>query len=87
MLDINPYWSFANMFSLSVGCLFILLLVWFCWAKNLLSLTMSYLFIFAFIPFNLVDIKKKHCCDLCQRVFCLCLPLEVLLYLVLHVGL
>ena len=30
---------------------------------------------------------KPNCCDLCQRVFCLCFPRGVLWYPVLHLGL
>ena len=33
------------------------------------------------------QIQKKYCCDLCQRVFCICFPLGVLWYVVLHSGL
>ena len=29
---------------------------------------------------------KRFCCDLCQRMFCLCSPLGVLLCLALHLG-
>ena len=31
--------------------------------------------------------KEGSCCDLCQRVFCLCSPLRVLYFLVLHLDL
>ena len=50
MLDINPSLviSFANIFSHSVDCLFILLMVSFA-VQKLLSVIRSYLFIFAFI--------------------------------------
>ena len=59
-LDINPLSiiSFANIFSHSVGCLFVLLMVSFD-VQKLLSLIRSYLFIFAFISFALGDIAKK----------------------------
>ena len=30
---------------------------------------------------------KRYCCDLCQRVYCLCFPVRVLQYPVLHLGL
>ena len=30
---------------------------------------------------------RGSCCDLCQRVFCLCFPLGVLWFLVLHLDL
>ena len=59
-LDINSLLviSFANIFSHSVGCLFILLMVSFV-VQKLLSLIRSHLFIFAFISFTLGDGAKK----------------------------
>ena len=50
MLDINPLSviSFANIFSHSVGCLFVLWMVFFAVLK-LLSLIRFHLFIFVFI--------------------------------------
>ena len=62
--------SVAIIFSHSEGCLFTLLIVSFV-VQKLLSLIRSHLFIFAFI-------YRRSCCDLCQRVFCLCFPLGVL---------
>ena len=60
--------SFANIFSHSVGCLFILSIVFFAMEK-LLSLIRSHLYIFAFISFALGDrSKKKYCSDLYQTV-------------------
>ena len=50
--------SFANIFSHSVGCLFILSVVSFV-VQNLLSLIRSHLFIFAFISFTLGYGSKK----------------------------
>ena len=60
ILDINPLLVilFANIFSHSVGCLFILLMASFAMQK-LLSLVRSHLFIFAFISFALGDRSKK----------------------------
>ena len=60
MLDINPLLviSFANIFSHSVGCLFVLLMVSFA-VQKLLRLIRSHLFIFAFISFTLGDRSKK----------------------------
>ena len=56
--------------------------------QNLLSLIMSHLFIFAFISITLEDgSKKKKHCMIYVRVFCVCFPLGVLEYLVLHLGL
>ena len=60
MLSINPISviSFVNIFSHSVGCLFILFMVSFA-VQKLLSLTRSHLFIFGFISFTLRDEAKK----------------------------
>ena len=56
ILDINPLLiiSFRNIFSHSVGCLFVLLMVSFA-VQKLLSLIRSHLFIFAFISFGRLD--------------------------------
>ena len=56
ILDINPLsvTLFANIFSHSVGYLFILLMVSFA-VQKLLSLIRSHLFIFAYISFALGD--------------------------------
>ena len=66
---------FANIFSWSIGCLFVLFMVSFA-VQKLISLIRSHLFIFVFISIAL-----------CWRVFCLCLPLRVLYFLVLQLGL
>ena len=60
MWDINPFSviSFPNIFSHSVGCLFVLLMVFFA-VQKLLSLIRSHLFMFAFISFSLEDRSKK----------------------------
>ena len=60
ILDINLWsvTSFANIFSYSVSCLFILLMVSFA-VQKLLGLIRSYLFIFALISFALGDWSKK----------------------------
>ena len=59
-LDINPLRviSFANIFSHSVGCLFVLSMVSFAMQK-LLSLIEYQVFIFAFISFALGDRSQK----------------------------
>jgi len=49
---------FVNIFSNSIGCLFVLLMVSFA-VQNLVSLMMSHLFIFAFISIALGDWSKK----------------------------
>ena len=60
ILEINPLSvvSFANIFSHSEGCLFVLLMVSFTVQKHLCLIT-SHLFIFAFIVFALGDRCKK----------------------------
>ena len=71
--------SFAIIFSHSEGCLFTLLIVSFI-VQKLLSLIRFHLFTFCFY-FHYSGKKVGHrrsCCDLCQRVFCLCVPLRVL---------
>ena len=42
--------------------------------KEVLNLIRSHLFIFVFI---FIKIKKRYCCNITQRVFCLCFPLRV----------
>ena len=75
--------SFAIIFSHSEGCLFTLLIVSFI-VQKLLSLIRSHLFIFAFIS---ITLGGGACCDLCQRMLCLCFPLGVLQFLALHLDL
>ena len=79
IFEINPLSValFPIIFSQSEGCLFTLLIVFFV-VQKLLSLTRSHLFIFAFISITLGGGHRRCCCDLCQRVFCLCFPLGVL---------
>ena len=60
MLDINALsdiW-FANIFSHSVGCIFILLMIYFA-VQKLLSLIRPHLFIYAFVSFALGDSSKS----------------------------
>ena len=78
ILEINPLSValFANMFSYSEGCLFILFMVSFAMQK-LLSLIRSHLFIFV-IFITLGSGSKKFYCNLCQRMTYLCFPLRVL---------
>ena len=68
---------FAIIFSLSESCLFTLLIVSFV-VQKLLSFIRSHLFIFAFFPIFWEVGHRGSCCDLYQRVFCLCSPLGVL---------
>ena len=58
---------FANIFSHSVGCLFILSMVSFV-VQILLSLIRSHLFIFAFICLALGDRSKNYCYNLSLSV-------------------
>ena len=59
ILEINlSVASFANIFSHSVGCLFILFMVLFV-VQKLLSLIRSNLFIFAFVSITLGDRAKR----------------------------
>ena len=60
--------SFANIFSHSKGCLFILFMVSFA-VQKLLSLIKSHLFIFVFIYITLGGGSKKIFLWLCQSVF------------------
>ena len=68
---------FANNFSHSEGCLFVLFMVSLA-VQKLLSFIRSHLFIFVFISITIGVDQKRSCCDLCQRVFFLCFPLRVL---------
>ena len=68
--------SFADIFSCSVGCLFVLFMISFV-VQKLLSLNRSHLFILNFIA--LEGESKRSCCGLCQRMTFLCLSLRVLL--------
>ena len=61
----------------SEGYLFTLLIASFV-VKKLLSLIRSHLFIFAFTALTLGGGHRGSCCDLYQRVFCLCFPPRVL---------
>ena len=78
ILEINPLSvvSFANIFSHSEGCRFVLFMVSFAVQKLLIK---SHLFIFVFISITLGGGRsKKILLGLCQRVFFLCFPLRVL---------
>ena len=76
MLDINTWlvMAFANIFSNSVCCVFVLLMVSFA-VQKLLHLIKSHLLIFCFYFHYSRRRVQKNCCDLCQRVFCVCFPL------------
>ena len=81
ILEIRPLSnvSLANMFSHTVGSLFILIL--FSLAKKKLFILMrSHLFILSFMSLNLWDILVKICSIEYLRFSCLCSPLELLWY-------
>ena len=61
ILEIKPFLvtSFANIFPLSIGCLFVLFMVSFA-VQKVLSFTRSHLFIFVFISITLGDWPKKQ---------------------------
>ena len=69
--------SFAISFSHSEGCLFTWLIVSFV-VQKLLILIRSHLFILLLFPVFWEVGHRGSCCDLCQRVLCLCSPLGVL---------
>ena len=73
ILEIKPLsvTSLANIFSHSVGCLFILFMVSFAVQKPI-SLIRSHLFVFAFISISLGDWPKKTLAQFYVRECCLC---------------
>ena len=75
MLDINTLLviSFANILSHSVGCLFVLSMIFFA-VQKLLSLIKSDLFLFLF-TLHLRDGLKNHIAIICVKVSCLFYPL------------
>ena len=80
ILEINPLLlpSFANIFSHSVGCLFILLVTSFA-VQKLLSLIRSLLFIFGFVSITLRD-RSNRCCNLCQSVMPMFSPMTLIVF-------
>ena len=87
--DINPLLvtSFANIFFHLIHCLFILFLLVPFAEQKILSLIRPHFFVFAFVSFDLGDrSKKKYCCNLCQRVFCLCFLTGIPWFLVLYLD-
>ena len=79
IFEINPLSvsSFAIIFSQSEGCLFTLLTISFVVQELLSLIRPHFLFLLLFPVFWEVG-HRGSCCDLCQRVFCLCFPLGVL---------
>ena len=76
--------SFANMFSHSLGCLFVLFRVSFA-VQKLLNLIKSHWFFCSYCYYS--RIMRRYCFGLYQRVFGLCFPSRVLCYLVFYLGL
>ena len=70
ILEINllSVTSFANIFSHSVGYLFVLFRVSFA-VQKLLSLIRSHLFLFVFIVITLGGDLRRYYCGLCQSVW------------------
>ena len=87
ILETNPLSvvSFTIVFSHSAGSLFTLLIVSFA-VQKFLSLIRSDLFNF-FFNFHYSRRWVIEDLALCNRVFCLCFPLRVLSFLVIHLGL
>ena len=88
ILEMNPLSvvSFTIIFSHSEGCLFTLFILSFA-VQKLLSLIRSHLFTFVLFPLLQEVGHRGSCFDLCHWVFCLCFPLRVLQFPVLHLGL
>ena len=74
---------FANVFSQSIDCLFILFMTFFA-VQKLISLIRFHLFIFVFIFLPCKTDLRKYWYNLCQRMFLLCSLLGVLWCLVLY---
>ena len=78
ILDVNPLLValFENIFSHAEGNLLTLFYNFLHCAKRFM-LGPICLFLFLFLLLLEVD-QKRSCCDLCERVFCLCFPVRVL---------
>ena len=87
ILEINPLsvGSFVIIFSHYGSCLFTLLIVSFA-VQKLLCLIKFHLFTFVCIS-NYSSRLVIEDLSLCHQVFCLCFPLIVLYFMVLHLGL
>ena len=70
ILEINPLSValFANIFSHSIGCPFLLFMISFA-VRKLICLIRSHLFIFAFISFLWETDLRNYCRDLWERCF------------------
>ena len=87
ILEIKPLSvaSFANIFSWSIGCLFVLFLVFFAVQMHVVWLGPICLFLHLFLLPRETD-PRKHWYNLCQRMFCLCSLVRVLWCHVLYVS-
>ena len=88
ILEIKPLLvaSFANIFSQSIGCLFVLFMVSFA-VQSLISLIRPHVFIFAFILFAFGDWSKKILLWFMSENTCLCSLLGFLWCHVLYLSL
>ena len=86
MLEIKPLLvvSFANIFSQSIGCLFVLFTVSFA-VQKLISFPICLFLLLFLLPWE-TDLRK-HWYNLCQRMFCLHPLLGVLRCHVLYLSL
>ena len=84
ILEIEPLsvTSFANIFSESVGSLFILFMVFFA-VQRVISLIRSHFLILLLFLLPWETDLRKHWYDLCPKTFCLCSLLKVFWYLIL----
>ena len=64
--------SFANIFSHSVGCLFILLMVSFAVLKLFKFNFAPFLYFCFYLFYFRRQIQKQYCCSVCQRMSYLC---------------
>ena len=87
VLEIKPLLvaSFANIFSQSIDCLFVLLMVSFA-VQKLINLIRSHLFSFVFLSPWETDLGK-HWYDLCLRMSYLCSFLGLLQRRLLYLSL
>ena len=88
ILEIKPQFkvSLANIFSHTLGSLFILLMFSLA-VKKLFILMKSHLFIISFMSLALGDISVKICCMEYLRFSCLCSPLGLLWHHDLYLNL
>ena len=83
ILEINPssFTLLTNIFSHSIGCLLVLLMVLFAVQKVLSFIRCHLFFLLFLLPWE--TYLRKYCYDLCQRNLCLCSLLRGLWCLVI----